>query len=294
MLHRFGRWWCHEGLVVPSLERFFKGPVSQPYRRRPTATDAGSTVGAAAAAAVDTVTVRFWKKTASFLASLKGPEIPHVAPIFCPSVATTVVTVVAATTATAAVAFSVAPSGAIESSSQDVRGVENRSNVCVVDNAASLASAAGARRKTTCRGYDDEEGTGICALHELSSLPFSSSHSSQQQQQQQQQHEQKEQSPNRFTDAFSAILELCPDDVRRYARCVQRRAGTGGSERKKGDTIEDDHEDGDDSDDDTDPGLVRGSCQQEFDAVKDCWRRARAGSMTAAARLFFDSGTRRR
>jgi hypothetical protein len=80
--------------------------------------------------------------------------------------------------------------------------------------------------------------------------------------------------PNRFTDAFSAVLEQCPDEVARYARCVQRRAGAGaagGSSGAGGDAGG--AKDGDDSDDD--PGLARGSCQQEFDAVKDCWRRAR-------------------
>jgi hypothetical protein len=82
--------------------------------------------------------------------------------------------------------------------------------------------------------------------------------------------------PSRFTDAFSAVLEQCPDEVARYARCVQRRAGAGGAGSDNGaGGGAGDAKDGDDSDGDDDPGLARGSCQQEFDAVKDCWRRAR-------------------
>lgn len=54
------------------------------------------------------------------------------------------------------------------------------------------------------------------------------------------------QRPNRLTQYFGKMKEICPDAIKEYARCV-----TDKNENEK---------------------LKKSSCQKEFDAVKDCLR----------------------
>jgi hypothetical protein len=60
----------------------------------------------------------------------------------------------------------------------------------------------------------------------------------------------RQQTPNRLTRHFQAMKEeICPDAIRSYARCVVNANEEG--------------------------TLSKGSCQKEFDAVKDCFKTAR-------------------
>ena len=55
--------------------------------------------------------------------------------------------------------------------------------------------------------------------------------------------------PNRMTAAFNNMKEVCPDTIRLYASCVSNNHGAG--------------------------VLEKGSCEAEFQAVKDCFRGVR-------------------
>jgi hypothetical protein len=73
------------------------------------------------------------------------------------------------------------------------------------------------------------------------------------------------QQPNRFTRYFKQLKAECPDQIKAYADCVNYHAHS-----RPADT----NVQGDTSDDDGSM-LRQGSCQEEFDLVKDCWRTIR-------------------
>mmetsp|Transcript_4185 Transcript_4185/g.6137 ORF Transcript_4185/g.6137 Transcript_4185/m.6137 type:complete len:87 (-) Transcript_4185:407-667(-) len=57
--------------------------------------------------------------------------------------------------------------------------------------------------------------------------------------------------PNRMTAAFNEMKNACPDAIRLYATCVSDHHIIG--------------------------SLEKGSCENEFNAVKDCFRGVRGG-----------------
>lgn len=75
----------------------------------------------------------------------------------------------------------------------------------------------------------------------------------------------RKQFPNRFTNYFQLMKDEkdgCPDAIRAYANCVQRANNNEDAEEENGGGG-------------SSSGLVQGSCQKEFDLVKECFSTVR-------------------
>lgn len=67
--------------------------------------------------------------------------------------------------------------------------------------------------------------------------------------------ETKERPHNRLTNIYSQMKQVCPDDIKAYAVCIQH------------------------ANDDDEIGLTKGCCESEFQKVKDCFSRVRYQKM---------------